>query len=161
MENYSAVEKYVDSMSRKYARFNDMDVDDLRQEAWVEVLTYANKPTLGVGARVMSARQGIIRAIRYHKTDKRSTERDAYRVNADGTDYQIEDDYSGGDAVFRVWLHRYLARFSRFEVNCFILCEIAGYVPSELSEKTGISIDKIKRARVKVRNALQEVLQNG
>lgn len=152
-----SVGKYVNSISRRFARINGMEQEDMAQDIWVEVLQ-AKKRAKDIRLLITAAKQGAIHSVRHHKTEKRSAERGAYRVNEDGSDIQIECENSQGDPVFRVWLRGFLSKYPTVKAKSFVLYDGWGYSSPEVGEILGIGRDKARRYREEIMRDLKEAL---
>lgn len=150
--------EYVKSIAGKFARINGMDREDVEQDTWVEVIQ-ASKRCNHIGQLITAARQGAIHAVRYHKTEKRTNDRNAYRVHSDGEVLDIPDAFSDLSVYDRVVFQRVLSGFSDFEQKCFVLFSIHGHGLHDVMAILDSSYDKVRRANEKVRRALMEVFK--
>lgn len=155
-----SADKYVKSISRKFARAYGMDQEDMEQDCWMGVLHAAQRGCSG-GIFSLEARQSAIHAVRYNKTQKRSLEREAYRVNDDGSDYEVECDKSHGDPVFMMYLTRILSEYTVEQRVSFIGYYFYEFDTTEISRITGISLDKVKRAKRAIFNRIRRDIVGG
>lgn len=144
---------YVDSIGGRFARIYGMDADDVKQDCWLELIEDQSISDR-MAWPISSIKRGAIHAVRRHTAKKRQYS--DFSVDAYETD--IELDCVESDPVFRITMQRVFETCRGDQVKSFILHNLYGYSLKEVSEMTGVTLDRARRGHEAVREKLREAV---